>query len=184
MKLIMENWRKYLDEEKELDEVLGFGRKAKWEKEAEKQSAEAGEAPPAPTGIKTFEDLKKLLKMIELKRKGGIAGKRALSLAATMLPGAKAAKELYDTAKDLKDFLTDLYTADDNFKTQTGLDKLNVDDNISKIVDDQVEAAFLKALPKLIADKSGPIGDYNITKELQTFLASKFNKRTVDVKNA
>jgi len=29
MKLLFENWRKYLDEEKELDEVFGLGRKAK-----------------------------------------------------------------------------------------------------------------------------------------------------------
>ena len=130
-------------------------------------------------GIETFEDLKKLLRTIEAKRKGGVVGKKALDIGLSLIPGVGPAKELYDSAKDIKDFLQDLYSADDSFKTQTNLDALNIDDNVSKIVDDQVEAAFLKVLPNLIADKTGPIGDYNITKELQAFLASKFDKTTV-----
>ena len=130
-------------------------------------------------GIETFEDLKKLLRTIEAKRKGGVIGKKALDIGLSLIPGVGPAKELYDSAKDIKDFLQDLYSADDSFKTQTNLDALNIDDNVSKIVDDQVEAAFLKVLPNLIADKTGPIGDYNITKELQAFLASKFDKTTV-----
>ena len=130
-------------------------------------------------GIETFEDLKKLLRTIEAKRKGGVIGKKALDIGLSLIPGVGPAKELYDSAKDIKDFLQDLYSADDSFKTQTNLDALNIDDNVSKIVDDQVEAAFLKVLPNLIADKTGPIGDYNITKELQAFLASKFDKTPV-----
>jgi len=153
MKLLLENWRGYLAEQ-------------------EPQGS-------APTGIETFEDLRKLLKSIELKRKGGVVGKKALSFAASLIPGGSAAKELYDNAKDVKEFLQDLYKADDNFKTQSSLDSLNMDDDVSKIVDDQVEAAFLKNLPELIAGKTGPIGDYNITKELQAFLATKFDKTTV-----
>jgi hypothetical protein len=153
VKLLLENWRGYLAEQ-------------------EPQGS-------APKGIETFEDLKKLLKSIELKRKGGVVGKKALSFAASLIPGGSAAKELYDNAKDVKEFLQDLYKADDNFKTQSSLDSLNMDDDVSKIVDDQVEAAFLKALPQLIAGKTGPIGDYSITKELQAFLATKFDKTTV-----
>jgi len=153
MKDLMEGWRGYLTEQEE--EVA------------------------APKGIETFEDLKKLLRSIELKRKGGIVGKKAANFAVSLIPYAGAAKELYDNAKDVTEFLQDLYKADDNFKTQTRLDALNIDDNVSKIVDDQVEAAFLKVLPKLIADKTGPIGDYNITKELQAFLARKFDNTTV-----
>ena len=130
-------------------------------------------------GIETFEDLKKLLRTIEVKRKGGVVGKKALDIGLSLIPGVGPAKELYDSAKDVKDFLQNLYSADDSFKTQSSLDALNIDDNVSKIVDDQVEAAFLKVLPNLIADKTGPIGDYNITKELQAFLANKFDKTTV-----
>ena len=81
--------------------------------------------------------------------------------------------------KMLKSSYKILYKADDNFKTQSSLDSLNMDDDVSKIVDDQVEAAFLKNLPELISGKTGPIGDYNITKELQAFLATKFDKTTV-----
>ena len=149
MKLLLENWRVYLAEQ------------------------------DTPEGIETFEDLKKLLKSIEIKRKGGVVGKKAFEIGLGFIPGGSAAKELYDSAKDIKDFLQDLYSADDSFKTQSSLDSLNMDDNVSKIVDDQIEAAFLKVLPKLIAGKTGPIGDYNITKELQAFLATKFDKTTV-----
>ena len=164
MKLLLENWRNYLNEG--------------WEEEARKQAKEAGET--GPIGVETFEDLKKLLKAVELKRKGGVAAKQAFKYIGSMLgPLGQAAVDVVENSKDMRDLLKSLYKADDSFKTQSGLDKLNVDDNVSKIVDDQVEAAFLKVLPKLIADKSGPIGDYNITKELQAFLASKFDKTTV-----
>jgi len=149
VKLLLENWRGYLAEQ------------------------------DTPKGIETFEDLKKLLKSIEIKRKGGVVGKKAFEIGLSFIPAAGAAKEIYDSAKDIKSFLQDLYSADDSFKTQSSLDSLNMDDNVSKIVDDQVEAAFLRVLPKLIASKTGPIGDYNITKELQAFLATKFNKTTV-----
>ena len=81
MKLLLENWRGYLAEQEPQDS--------------------------APTGIETFEDLKKLLKSIELKRKGGVVGKKALSFAASLIPGGSAAKELYDNAKDVKEFLQD-----------------------------------------------------------------------------
>jgi len=42
-RLLMESWRQHVNEEPEkVEELFGFG-KAKWEKEAEKQAAEAGE---------------------------------------------------------------------------------------------------------------------------------------------
>jgi hypothetical protein len=147
----MENWRQYLNEEQ------------------------------APSGIQTFGQLKNLLRSIELRRKGGVVGKKATRYVAGLLPGGSTALDVYDDAKDAVGFLKNLYKADDNFKTQSSLDKLNVDDNVSKIVDDQVEAAFLKRLPKSIADRGDdePIGDFNITVALQNFLAGKFDKVTV-----
>ena len=123
MKDIMENWRGYIAEQ-----------------EQEQQNS-------APAGITTFEQLADLLKSIELKRKGGVAGKKALRWATSFIPGGSAAMELYDSVKDATEFLKSLYTADDNFKTQAGLDGLNVNDDVSKIVDDQIEAAFLQYLP-------------------------------------
>ncbi len=153
MKDIMENWRGYIAEQ-------------------EQQNS-------APRGVTTFEELANLLKSIELKRKGGVAGKKLLRYAASLMPGGSAAMELYDDVKDATEFLKSLYTADDNFKTQAGLDGLNVNDDVSKIVDDQIEAVFLQYLPQLIADRTGPLGDFNVTKELQDFLASKFSNTTV-----
>jgi len=72
-----------------------------------------------------------------------------------------------------------LYGMEDKFQTNTGLDKLNVDDDISRIVDDKVEAAFLNFL----IDKLGkmnpddPMPDASVM--LQDFLADKFNQHTV-----
>ena len=39
-----------------------------------------------------------------------------------------------------------LYGAEDSFKSATGLDKLNVDDDVSKIVDDPIERDFLRQI--------------------------------------
>ena len=150
MKLIMENWRQFVNEQEE------------------------------PTGIKTFEELKGLLQSIELRRKGGIAAEKAGRFLAGLIPGGSAALEMVDSAKDAYDFIKNIYGADDNFKTQSALDRLNVNDEISAIVDDQVEAAFLKMLPKALADKTGPIpADFTVTKALQDYLAGKFQGTTV-----
>ncbi len=118
MKLLLENWRNYLNEG--------------WEEEARKQAKEAGET--GPIGVETFEDLKKLLKAVELKRKGGVAAKQAFKYIGSMLgPLGQAVVDVVENSKDMRDLLKSLYKADDSFKTQSGLDKLNVDDNVSKM---------------------------------------------------
>ena len=84
---------------------------------------------------------------------GEQAGKKALEMAAEQIPGISNIWSIVKGAKEAKDMLSTLYGLEDKFKSNTGLDKLNIDDNISKIVDDKVEAAFLNFL----IDKLGKI---------------------------
>ena len=81
--------------------------------------------------------------------------------------------------QDANGMIKKLYGADDTFKTQTGLDLLNIDDNISKIVDDQIEAAFINDLLKTIErmDDNDPIP--NVEDALKAFLKRNFDQHTV-----
>ena len=78
---------------------------------------------------------------------------------------------LWKGAKDAKEIVGKLYGAEDSFKSATGLDKLNVDDDVSKIVDDPIEVAFINDLLKAMEDMDdlAPIPDVNA--ELQKYLA-------------
>ena len=61
------------------------------------------------------------------------------------------------------------------------MDYLDVDDDVSKIVDDPIENAFLKTLGATLEkmDDRTPLKNLNITKLLQTYISQNFNKRTV-----
>jgi len=55
--------------------------------------------------------------------------------------------------KQAFDFIKNIYSATDDKKTNTFLDKLNVDDNFAKIVDDKIEMAFMKSIADSIMAK-------------------------------
>ena len=71
--------------------------------------------------------------------------------------------------------------ASDDFETQSGLDALNVDDNVSKIVDDKIELAFLRDLVSQFEDlpDDAPLEDFRTTERIQKFIADKFSGTTV-----
>jgi|TARA_R110000851_G_scaffold67137_3_gene151379 hypothetical protein len=155
MKLIMENWNVFL--EQEVDKAI-------------------------PSGITTVGELRLAIKLMRAKQAGGAAGKKAASMLISMIPGGGAAVEIISGAKDAADMIKRLYGADDSFKTGTGLDKLNVDDDIAKIVDDPIEVAYLNYLLKDKFQKAPdeqPLDDFDATIGLQDYIASKFNKKTV-----
>ena len=66
-----------------------------------------------------------------------------------------------------------------SLRSNTGLDNLNVDDNISKIVDDPIEVKFLNYFSILINDMGDDEPLPNATAELQAFIADNFNNNTV-----
>ena len=90
------------------------------------------------------------------------------------MPGLAAAKSLFDLARTT-------YNLPDESRTGTALDYLDVDDDVSKIVDDPIENAFLKALGNELdqLDDNTKLAELDMTMRLQKYIADNFNNRTV-----
>mgnify|MGYP003126525269 FL=1 len=129
--------------------------------------------------IQTFGELRSIIRNYRAMKAGKEAGKKAAELAVEQIPVLSNIYSLWSAAKDAKDMISTLYGKDDSFVSQTGLDKLNVDDDVSKIVDDKIENAFINDFLSSFKDKddADPIPDIN--DELQLFLAKKFNQKQV-----
>ena len=149
----MENWRGYLAEQE--PEVV------------------------SKKGISTVGDLKKAIRYIRATEAGGEVGKKAAEALVGMFPGGGTAMSIFSGVKDGAGLLKKLYGADDEAKTGTGLDKLNVDDVVSKIVDDPIEVKFLNYYANLINDMDDDAPLPDATTELQDFLAASFEDNTV-----
>jgi len=159
MKLIMESWRNLQEQE---DEQLD--------------------------NIKTVGQAKKFIKMYRLKKAGKgtmkTAGRVAVDSAvdelAGKIPGLKTAINIFKGAKTAKEMYFQLYGADDKFQNMAGLEKFNVDDNVSKIVDNTIESAFfndyLVKLDKMEDDEEIP----DVTEALKDFLKFKFERNSVE----
>tara|TARA_Y100000034_G_scaffold133900_1_gene200835 strand:- start:974 stop:1516 length:543 start_codon:yes stop_codon:yes gene_type:complete len=174
-KLIMENWRHYAKEEK-VEEILGLSSKEKIDKAI--ADLPAVERP----GIETVGDLKKFLKLAKAKEIGGEIGKEALGLLAGMVPGGTTVLDTITGAKDVASLVKSLFKAEDDYNTGTKLDALNVDDNVSAIVDDPIEVNFIRYLVKNVlanAPDDESLENYNTTELLQQFIAKKFDNVTV-----
>ena len=124
-------------------------------------------------------DLRKLIKTHRAMEAGQELGKKAAEAAIEQIPVVSNIFSLWKGAKDAKEIVGKLYGAEDSFKSATGLDKLNVVDDVSKIVDDPIEVAFINDLMKVIKNMEveDPIPDVNA--ELQKYLANKFNSNQV-----
>jgi len=128
--------------------------------------------------LRTVGDLRRAVQgAIRAKQSG--QGKDAVKDVAVgalidLLPGAGTAKSLFDVVRAT-------YQLPDDKKTDTALDALNVDDQVSAIVDDTVENAFLKALGNELKDipDEKQLEEVNVTTLLQKYIAKEFEKRTV-----
>lgn len=133
---------------------------------------------PNKVEIKTIGDLKKAIKAATLKKQGKLAkggAKEGLAgLFADLFP-------LGGLVRDLGQAAIQAYKLPDSAETKTGLDALNVDDSVSKIVADEVENAFLKTMTKKLESlpDETPLEKVNMTQLLSNFIAQKFNNRTV-----
>lgn len=130
--------------------------------------------------LNTVGDLRKTIRDYRAMEAGKEVGKKAVEMAVEQIPGVSNLYSMWKGVQDTKDMLGKLYGAEDDIKSNTGMDKLNVDDNISKIVDDRLEQAFLNDLLKTIEqmDDNDPIPDVN--EKLQIFLKKKFNQHSVN----
>jgi len=129
--------------------------------------------------LQTVGDLKKLIKTHRAMEAGKELGKKAAEAAIEQVPVVSNIFSLWRGVQDAKEIIGKLYGAEDTFRSSTGLDKLNVDDNVSKIVDDPIEVAFINDLLATIngMDDLAPIPDVNV--ELQKYLARKFDNNQV-----
>jgi len=125
--------------------------------------------------LNTYGDLKKIIQSISTKQKGEKIGQVALDTVIGLIPGAGNAKTTYD-------FIKAVFSKPDTKKTNTWLDKLDNDDEMSTIVDDTVENGFLQTLAKTIEgeDDNTPLeSDFNMNAKMVNYLKEKYSGRTV-----
>jgi hypothetical protein len=129
--------------------------------------------------LKTYGELKKLIKLISLKQKGQkilSQGKElALDQLLGLIPGASNAKTAFD-------FLTTAFKKPDTVKTNTWLDRLDVDDKMSAIIDDTVENGFLQFLSRTLeaAPDEKPLQpDFNMNQQMADYLQKNYSGRFV-----
>jgi hypothetical protein len=129
--------------------------------------------------LNTYGDLKKAIKAIALKQKGQAIVSQGKSFVLDQLlgliPGASNAKTTYD-------FIKAAIQKPDTKKTGTWLDKLDIDDEMSKIIDDTVENGFMQMMSKTIESKpdNQPLeSDFNMNEKMINYLKDKYEGRTV-----
>jgi len=129
--------------------------------------------------LETYGDLKKLIDNIKLKQKGQkiiSKGKEfALDQILGFIPGASNAKTLYS-------FIQTAISKPDSKKTNTWLDKLDIDDEVSAIVDDTVENGFMQAMANIIQNEpdNKPLeDDFNMNQKMVDYLSKKYDERTI-----
>ena len=125
----------------------------------------------------TYGDLAKLINNIlnreKLKAAGNEAGKLAADQIIGLIPGLSNVKTAFD-------FVKTMYSANDRQKTNTFLDKINIDDQVSKLLDNGVELEYIKDLLKrLEGQPTQSLQNFNINADLQNWLKIKFANRTV-----
>jgi len=125
--------------------------------------------------LQTYGDLKKVIKAISTKQKGEKIGNVALGVITGLIPGADAAKTTFD-------FIKAAISKPDTKKTKTWLDRLDVDDQMSAIVDDSVENGFMQAMAKSIEsqpDDKELEQDFNMNAKMVDYLKGKYQGRTI-----
>ena len=125
--------------------------------------------------LNTYGDLKKVIKAIALKQKGEKIGNIALGTLMGFIPGAEVAKTTFE-------FIRAAISKPDTKKTDTWLDKLDIDDEMSAIVDDTVENGFMQMMSKTIESKPDTQSlepNFNMNAEMVNYLKKQYAGRTV-----
>jgi len=125
--------------------------------------------------MKTYGDLRKAIKAIQLKQKGVSIGDVAVDAALGFFPGVALGKTVFD-------FLKAAYSTPDDTKMKNWIGQLDVDDEYSAIVDDTIENGFLQTIARKLEKKpdNTPLEpDFNMNDELTQYISNKHEKRTV-----
>ena len=215
MKLLFENWRKYLNEQdispvtkkpypagvkpeqyeeyddwasnKTFDPTAASASGGRQKKAVANKKAAAAQAGDVAQ-LKTVGDLRKVI-AVATRLKKTQAGKEAVKGTAMDLalgalgeiPGFSLGAAGVGAVKDMAGLVKSVYQLPDDKETNTALDALNVDDEISAMLDNKVENMFLNWLSKAMAEESDekPLAALNMDKLLQKFLMQKFDQRTI-----
>ena len=199
MKLIMESWRGFLQEQDgPPDPPQSIGQKAigalgnirnKLAKGFDKLDGalqqdycekKFPELVSAQGDIKTWGDLLATLNCgIQYKNR-----KAFFDVLTNEIPGLSAAKTVFAKASDSADFILKMYQVDDDARPAGNLSKLDMDDHISKMLDAKIEKEFIKFLIGAIGQKNPDDvieADWDITKEIENYLRDHNDGRTVVV---
>jgi len=125
--------------------------------------------------LQTYGDLKNAINAIQTKQKT----KKIAGVGVDTIIGAIP---FIGNAKTIVDFFKAAINKPDDKKTNTWLDKLDIDDDTSKIVDDAVENGFLGYIVNKInsTPNETPLDpDFNMNDELSEYLKITYNNRTV-----
>jgi len=203
MKLLFENWRQFLKEEevspvtsKPYPAGLSPEKKAEYDdwaagkfspedvenKGMGKQKAQAGSKaaslqPGDIMTMKTVGDLRKVIEKAKLAKRD-VQGKQALK---DLTIGAVPMGNWLSAANSVKDLIVKTYRLPDDKATKTGLDALNIDDELSAIIDNNVENRFINWLVKTMEGQPDetPLQNLDFDKLLQKFLMLQYDQRTV-----
>ena len=127
------------------------------------------------SNLKTYGDLKRSLDYIRTAKKDEKIGDAVISAVIGNIPGIGQAKTVYDLLKAG-------FKKPDTKKTDSWLDKLDVDDEVEAIVDDTVEDGFLRDLAKQFESEPDdkPLEpDFNMNQKMVDYLKDNYNQRTV-----
>lgn len=129
--------------------------------------------------IQTVGQLKKVINSYRLAQAGKEAGKKALEQIIDEVPVVGTLKRIWGGLKDANEIVAKMMGAEDEFKTQTGLDLLNMNDNVSKIVDDRIEQNFINRFLMFLngLEDNDPIP--NVEEKFSEFLKTTFDQHDV-----
>jgi len=114
--------------------------------------------------------------------------RKAFFMALTdQIPGLSIAKSVFAKASSSADFILKMYQVDDDNRPEGNLSKLDMDDHVAKMLDEDVEKEFIKFLITSIGKKApgeriDP--DWDITAEIEDYLRDNNSGRTIEIPDA
>ena len=129
--------------------------------------------------IQTVGQLKKVINSYRLTQAGKEGAKKVLDQIIDEIPVVGTLKRIWGGLKDANAIAKKLIGAEDEFRTQTGLDLLNIPDDMSKIVDDKVENAFINSFLKFLGEQDDNDPIPNVEEKFNEFLKTNFDSHQV-----